>query len=198
VEGKTRFAAALKRIDAANAEHPETLDYSKRMTTWLDRLAPDASDALRLAVRAQHIRRWRFPRDQFPMTRVGYHAWRTAAGQFHAEQVDEILRDVGYDQPFISRVQALVRKEGLKAGDSETQRLEDSTCLAFLEQGFAEFAARHDEAKVIRIVQRTWRKMSPEAQQAALTLSMSPDARRIVEQALTQASQPAPGGTEDS
>jgi hypothetical protein len=186
----TKFDDAIRRIDDANREHPDTLDYAGRMTTWLERLAPDASEALRLAVRAQHIRRWMFPRDRYPMTRPGYHQWRTEAGKFHAEEVGAILRDVGYDHATVARVQALVRKEGLKAGDAETQRLEDSTCLAFLERGFAEFAARHDEAKVIGIVQRTWRKMSAEAQQAALTLNLSPDAGRIVEKALTPTSPP--------
>lgn len=189
-----KFDAAIRRIDEANRDHPETLDYSLRMTEWLHRLAPDASEALRLAVRAQHIRRWTFPRDRYPMTRAGYHQWRTAAGRFHADEVGIILRDVGYDEPFVARVQALVRKEGLKTGDPETQRLEDSTCLAFLERGFAEFAARHDEAKVIGIVQRTWRKMSPEAHRAALTLDLSPDAGRIVEKALTPSPPPAPDG----
>lgn len=190
----TKFDDALRRIDDANREHPETLDYSQRMTVWLERLATDASEALCLAVRAQHIRRWTFPRDRFPMTRPGYHQWRTAAGRFHAEEVGKILHDVGYDDATIARVQALVRKEGLKTGDPDTQRLEDSTCLTFLERGFAEFAARHDEAKVIGIVQRTWRKMSPAAQQMALTLNLSPDAGRIVEKALTTPSPSAPDG----
>lgn len=191
-----RFAEAIQRIDDANRQNPETLDYSLRMTAWLERMAPDASEALRLAVRAQHIRRWTFPRDRYPMTRAGYHQWRTAAGRFHAEEVGTILRDVRYDDESIARVQALVRKEGLKTGDPDTQRLEDATCLAFLERGFAEFAARHDEVKVVGIVQRTWRKMSPAAQQAALTLDLSPDAGRIIQAALKQTPTPAPDAPE--
>ncbi len=198
-----RFSAAIQRFDDANrqdlahddigggAEEPATLGYAKRMTAWLGRLAPDASEALRLAVRCQHLRRWEFPRDQYPMTRVGYHQWRTAAGRFHAEEAGKILHDVGYDDALVARVQALVRKEALKT-DPETQTLEDAACLAFLERGFTEFAARHDEDKVVGIVQRTWRKMSPLGQRAALGINFSDEARRLIERALS----PAPGGPE--
>jgi hypothetical protein len=191
-----RFHFAIERFDVENAqdptrvnvdgtEVPATLDYSRRMTAWLERLVPDASESLRLAVRCQHLRRWAFPRDRYPMTRAGYHQWRTAAATFHAEEAGKILRDVGYDAAVIARVQQIVRKEGLKSGDAETQALEDSTCLAFLEQGFAEFASRHDDAKVIGILQRTWRKMSPKGQQAALGLKFSDEARRLIERALS-------------
>ena len=190
-----RFDAAIERIDRANAddptwvnvgagaEQPAALDYSRRMTGWLERLYPDASEALRLAVRCQHLRRWAFPRDRYPMDRAGYHQWRTAAGRFHAETAGEILRAVGYDDATVARVQALVRKEGLKS-DPETQALEDSTCLAFLERDFGEFAARHDDEKVIRILQRTWGKMSPRAHDAALALTLPPDAGRLIGLAL--------------
>ena len=182
-EAQRRFSDAIRGIDQANQEHPPTLDYSRRMTAWLERLVPDASDELKLAVRAQHIRRWTFPRERYPMTRAGYHQWRTAAGRFHAEEAGTILRGVGYDDATVARVQSLLRKEGLKT-DAETQALEDSTCLAFLERDFAEFAARHDDEKVIGIVQRTWRKMSPRGQQAALTLQLPESARRLIERAL--------------
>jgi hypothetical protein len=191
-----RFRSAVERFDDANAadpalvdaesvEQPATLDYSKRMTVWLDRLYPEASEPLRLAVRAQHLLRWTFARDRYPMTRAGYHQWRTAAGRFSADEAGKILRDVGYDDQSIARVQSLIRKEGLKT-DPETQALEDSTCLAFLERGFAEFAQRHDEQKVIGIVQRTWKKMSDRAHHAALGLNLSPDAGRLIGLALAQ------------
>jgi hypothetical protein len=179
-----RFRTAVERFDDANRPDPATLDYSRRMSAWLNRLEPDASEALRLAVRCRHLRRWTYPRDRFPMTRAGYHQWRTAAARGHAEEAGQILRDVGYDDATIARVQALVRKEGLKT-DAETQTLEDVSCLAFLEEGFAEFAAKHDDRKVIGIVQRTWKKMSPRGQQAAMGLSLSDDAKRLIEQALT-------------
>jgi hypothetical protein len=191
-----RFRSAIEKFDEANAadpalvdaesvQQPATLDYAKRMTAWLDRLYPDASEPLRLAVRAQHLLRWTYSRDRYPMTRAGYHQWRTAAGRFSADEAAKILHDVGYDDATIGRVQSLIRKEGLKT-DPETQALEDSTCLAFLERGFAEFAQRHDEQKVIGIVQRTWKKMSDRAHDAALGLNLSPDAGRLIALALEQ------------
>lgn len=197
-----RFSAAIQQFDDANrqdparvglggAEEPATLRYARRMTAWLDRLVPGASEALQLAVRCHHLRRWEFPRDRYPMTRAGYHQWRTAAGRFHADEAGKILREVGYGDELVARVQAIVRKESLKT-DAETQSLEDVACLAFLEQGFAEFAARHDADKVVGIVRRTWRKMSPRGQGAALTLNLSDDARRLIERALS----PAPAGPE--
>ena len=197
--GGERLAAAIERIDAANAQDPArvnddvpaALDYARRMTAWLERLYRDASEPLRLAVRSQHLMRWTFPRERYPMTRAGYHQWRTAAGRFHADEAGRILREVGYDEAMVARVQSLVRKEGLKS-DPETQALEDSTCLAFLERDFGEFAPRHDDEKVIRILQRTWGKMSPRAHEAALKLNLSPDARRLIERALSQ----NPGGPE--
>jgi hypothetical protein len=198
-----QFRSAIARIDQANAEdparvhasgveEPATLDYARRMTTWLERLYPDASEPLRLAVRAQHLRRWAFARDRYPMTRAGYHQWRTAAGRFSAEQVASILREIGYDEATIARVGELVQKEGLKTGDAETQALEDSTCLAFLERDFADFAAKHEDEKMIGIVRRTWRKMSPRGQAAALTLDLPENAKRLIGLALAQSNQDAP------
>lgn len=191
-----RFRAAIEHFDAANGEDPTRVPAdgreapasvvaARRMTEWLSRLLPDASEPLRLAVRCHHLCRWQFPRDRYPMTRAGYHQWRTAAAQFHAEKAGQIQREVGYDEATIARVGALVRKEGLKR-DPETQALEDAACLVFLEGGFAEFAARHDEAKILGIVQRTWRKMSPRGQAAALQLDLPPRARHLIERALQE------------
>ena len=189
-----RFHAAIARFDAANAEdpttevfqgviHPKELLYAQRMTTWLDKLAPDASEALRLAVRCQHIQRWSIPRHTYPMDRTGYLRWRTTLAKFHADTAAAILRDVGYDDATIRRVQTLLRKESLKR-DPEVQCLEDVICLVFLENYFAEFATQHDEAKILDIVQKTWKKMSARGHEVALTLSMSPAARQLVEHAL--------------
>jgi hypothetical protein len=189
-----KFAAAIARIDEANTadpnreqyrgeKHPKELLYSQRMTAWLEKLDPAASEALRLAARGQHICRWTIPRDSFPLDRAGYHRWRSACQQMHAEMLAEILRSVGYDDATIVRVQSLVRKDRMKL-DPEAQLLEDVVCLVFLENYFAEFAREHDEAKLIDIVQKTWKKMSDRGQQAALALELTAECRRIVEQAL--------------
>jgi hypothetical protein len=189
-----RFEAAMARFDAANAadpnreisagvSYPKELLYAHRMTAWLDKLAPDASEVLRLAARCQHIQRWTIARRDYPMDRRGYLRWRTALATFHATTAGDILRDVGYDEPTIRRVQALLRKEGLKR-DPEVQCLEDVVCLVFLESYFADFAHRYDEAKVIDIIQKTWKKMSARGREVALGLPLPPEAHTLLEKAL--------------
>jgi hypothetical protein len=179
------FDRAIALIDAANAADPhgKELVYSRRMTAWLERLAPDAPAALRLAARAQHLRRWAIPRADFPMDRIGYLAWRTTLYKFHADQTSVILRGAGYDEETIDRVAGLIRKERIKA-DADAQTLEDVICLVFLENYFADFAAGHDDEKVVHILRRTWRKMSDRGHQLALELPLPAEARRLVERAL--------------
>ena len=195
-----KFQQAIARFDAANGEdpnresyqgkdHPKELLYARRLSAWLERLAPDASEALRLAARCQHIRRWEIPRDRYPIGgeegRKGYQQWRAALMQFHAETAGGILRDVGYDDATIARVQGMLRKENLKS-DPETQTLEDAVCMVFLENHFADFSRRDDidEEKLNRIIRQTWHKMSRPGQQAALALDLPADARALLEKAL--------------
>ena len=180
-----RFARALSLIDAANAQDPlgrETL-YSQRMSQWLDRIEPDASEPLRLAARAQHIRRWTIPRTSYPMDRLGYLAWRTALYRFHAAELLAILRECGYDEPDAQRAASLVRKERLKA-DAEAQTLEDVICLVFLENQLAQFASSHEPEKVVDILRKTWKKMSPRGHAAALSLDLPAGAAELVRRAL--------------
>lgn len=190
-----RFAAAIDRFDDANradphrttidgVEYPDELLYAVRMTEWLGRLYPNASEALQLAARCQHIRRWTVPRSSYPMDRAGYHRWRTALAQFHANEAAKILREVGYDDATLARVQSLVRKENLKS-DPETQALEDVICLVFLQYEFSDFAAKHEDEKVIHILQRTWKKMSPVGQAAAMKLAMGDRQRSLIRAALS-------------
>jgi hypothetical protein len=189
-----RFNRAMRRFDAANAEdpHQEVIDgvsyakellYAQRMTTWLERFAPDASEALRLAARCQHIRRWMIPRSDYPMGRRGYLQWRTALAKFHAEAAAEILREVGYEGAIIGRVQSLLRKEGLKR-DPEVQCLEDVICLVFLESYCADFARHHDAAKILPIIRKTWEKMSPRGREVARMLNLPQEVHRLIEAAL--------------
>lgn len=189
-----RYNEAIARFDAVNAEdpnreafegveYPKELLYAQRMSAWLDRLAPNASEALRLAARCQHIRRWVIPRRDYPMDRAGYKQWRTTLAKFHAETAGAILKEVGYDQETIRQVQGLLRKERLKL-DPQAQLLEDVICLVFLENYFADFAKQHDEQKLIGILRKTWKKMSPRGQEAALALALPAEARRVVEKAL--------------
>ena len=189
-----RFTEAIRRFDAANAEdphhevvdgtsYPKELLYSQRMTAWLERFAPDASEALRLAARCQHIRRWMIPRNQYPMDLRGYLQWRTTLGKFHAETAATILQEVGYGEATIRRVRSLLRKEGLKR-DLEVQCLEDVICLVFLESYCADFAGQHESAKALSILRKTWSKMSPRGREVARMAGLRMDVQRLIDAAL--------------
>lgn len=187
-----RFVQAIAEFDAHNAQdpnrdprsgRPKELVYAEQMTRWLATLVPQASEALQLAVRAQHIKRWKIPRSDYPMDRIGYLKWRTDLKNFHATLAGGILGELGYDELTIARVQALLRKERLKQ-DAEAQTLEDVICLVFLENYFADFAKQHDAEKIVDIVRKTWKKMSEKGHKAALELPMPPEAGALVQKAL--------------
>jgi len=189
-----RFTKAIRRFDAANAEDPETevvegesypreLLYAQRMSAWLERYAPEASEALRLAVRCQHIRRWVIPRRDYPMDRRGYLQWRTTLARFHAETAAEILRQVGYEEEIVARVQSMLRKEGLTR-DPEVQCLEDVICLVFLENYCADFARQHETAKALDVLRKTWTKMSARGQEVARASVLPPEVQRLIEAAM--------------
>src|SRR5258705_6911826 len=110
IEASEKFRRAIERFDAANADDPdgEELIYARRMSEWLERLEPDASEALKLAARSQHIRRWEIPRNRYPINRAGYHRWRNELAGFHAEVAGKILREVGYEEAMVGRVQSLL------------------------------------------------------------------------------------------
>ena len=192
-----RFNRAIHLFDDANRqdpnhtiadgiEEPDALLYGRRMTEWLHKLEPGASEPLRLAARCQHIMRWQIPRSRYPMTRAGYHEWRNDLAKFHAREAASLLQQAGYDESTIHRVESLLKKEKLKS-DPEMQTLEDVICLVFLEHYFYDFAKKHDEEKIVKILQRTWRKMSPRGHTAALKLQVEPTDRWLIEKALTQA-----------
>ena len=195
-----RLRKALARFDEANAadpnrelvdgaEQPRELVYARRMTATLDSFAPEAPEAVRLAVRCQHIRRWTVPRDTYPEGRDGYRRWRTDLAQFHAETAAEILRAVGYGDDTIARVGALLRKERLKA-DPQVQLLEDVACLVFLQYYLPAFAARHADDKLVAILGKTWRKMSERGRADALALDIEPRLRAVVSRAAAVTGEP--------
>lgn len=187
-----RFETAMAQFDALNSEdpnqtvedglpHPKELLYAERMTKRLAAFAPDASEALQLAARCQHIQRWKIPRSEYPKDRIGYKRWRNALMQFHAQTAGSVLQETGYDEDTINRVQHLVKKKGLKS-DAETQTLEDVICLVFLEHYALDFAQQHTAEKVLKILQKTWIKMSSAGQQAAFELALPDAVRDLLEQ----------------
>jgi Domain of unknown function (DUF4202) len=189
-----RFEEAIARIDAVNSEDPNRVIvggveyakevlYARRMTERLAAFCPDASELLRLAVRAQHIARWRSPRTDQPEGRAGYRKWRSDLLVLHAELAGHILAEVGYDASEVGRVQCLIRKAN-RATESDAQTLEDVACLVFLEHYFDEFAAGRDDESLVTIVRKTWKKMSEDGRAAALKLPLSERATVLVGRAL--------------
>lgn len=188
------FETAIHAIDKAHAhdprkvqiegtDEPYELYYSRKMSDYLEKCDPQAKETLRLAIRAQHLRRWEVPRDSYPMNKTGYHLWRTYLKKRQAELATQICLDSGYSEEDAHRVGALIKKENLKQ-DAETQTLEDVACLVFLDDQFEEFEKGHDEAKIINILKKTWGKMSQRGHELALEISMSERARDLVLKAL--------------
>jgi hypothetical protein len=188
-----KFAAALRRFDEANAHdphrengRPRELVYAERLTHWVLKLCPAASEPLRLAARCQHLRRWESPRENYPATRAGYLKWRADLKQFHAEKAGAILRETGCDDETIRRVQDLNLKKNFPA-DPEVRVLEDALCLVFLEFQFAALAAKSDDEKMINAVRKSWAKMTEAARAEALKLNFGAREKLIIAQALKAA-----------
>ncbi len=190
-----QLAAAFACIDNANAQDPNTeivdgaavpkeLIYGQRMSAKLSSFCPTASIALQLAARSQHICRWKILRSNYPMDRQGYKRWRLDLGAFHGEFAGEILIANGYSDELVQRVKDLLLKRSLKR-DEEVQMLEDVICLVFLEFYLTDFASKHDEAKLIDILQKTWNKMSNTGHEAALKLPLPAANLALVTKALT-------------
>jgi hypothetical protein len=198
VIGDERFVRAMDAIDAANADDPNTIEvhgemrpkelvHAELMTEWVHRLRPDASEALLLAARAHHLRRWVLPRSDYPEGRAGYLRWRRHLHQLHASDVGRILTETGYDDDTVARVQALVAKRDQPArgvsDDPETRAMEDALCLVFLTTQVRSLAERLDDDKMVEVVRKVLRKMSPEGVTAALRLSLDGRDRALIEQA---------------
>lgn len=188
------FEKALQLIDVAHAQDPKTvtingidipyeLHYSEKMTTYLMKRHPSASETLCLAIRAQHLRRWEVPRDSYAMDKIGYHKWRTYLKTRQASLARDICLESGFSVEDAERVASMIRKEDLKK-DEETQVLEDVACLVFLDDQFEAFEKLHDEEKIVGILKKTWGKMSERGRQLALEMPMSERARGLVEKAL--------------
>jgi hypothetical protein len=189
-----RLQRGLDAIDAANADdpnritvrgevQPKELAHAALVTGWVRELAPQPTDALLLAARAHHLRRWTIPRSSYPSGRSGYLRWRIALHDQHAHDVAEILAAIGFDAEAIERVQRLVRKDDL-GSDPEAQVLEDALCLVFLETQFHDLAARLDPAKLTRVVDKTLAKMSSRAIELAQTLDLPADDHALLLAAL--------------
>lgn len=187
--------AALQAFDEVNRQDPNTetdqageaqpkeLLYAKRMSAELAEFAPDASQELQLAARAQHIERWIIPRADYPMNRAGYQRWRTTLGEHHAQRACGIMRQHGFSENSCQRVAAMLQKKYLKR-DPEAQTLQDVVCLVFMRYYLEAFASKHSEEKLISIVRKTWKKMSPDGHASALQINLAPHLAQLLNNAL--------------
>jgi Domain of unknown function (DUF4202) len=196
-EPAPRCKAVIADIDAANVDdrrtvvlggvaRPYEVVYSERMVQRLDTMYPEASELLRIAAYGQHIRRFDIPRSQFAEGRDGYNKWRRACREHHAKLLGDIMSRHGYDSHDIEHVVKLVKKEQLKK-DKESQALENVVDVVFLEHYFDEFYGKYshyDDAKIVDILGKTLRKMSPKGHQAALSLALPERTRRLVHMAV--------------
>ena len=192
--GGTRFADAITAIDAANTDDPNIITargrtgpkevlHAELVTEWVELLRPDASEALLLAARGHHLRRWKMPRASYPAGRAGYLRWRRDLHEQHARELGAILETAGYDAETIERVQAIVRKRDL-AHDAEVQTLEDALCLVFLETQLTDVAAKLDPDKLASVLEKTARKMSADGRAAIARVPLDDEGREILARAL--------------
>lgn len=190
-----RLQAAIAAFDRANSEDPnleieggvayprEWLD-AQRLSAWVERLEPDASEALRLAARCQHLQRWRIPRSAYPDGRVGYLQWRTQLARFHADEAEKILRDAGYGDDVVDAVRRINLKQNLHS-NPDTRVMEDALCLSFMQHELERFATQHSDEKLVNILKKTWGKMSPRAREIARGLPLSARSSELLGRALT-------------
>jgi len=175
------FDKAVSLIDAANSEDPniETVNgkvwpkelcYSYRMSEMLERYKPQSDPVTKLAIRGQHIQRWKSPRSDYPIGRKGYLQWRSRLYTFHADSVAALMAKAGYDDESLMRVKKAVGKKELKV-NADTQLLEDVASLVFIEHymmALADKYPEYNEEKWLDIIRKTWRKMSGDAHKFAL------------------------------
>ncbi len=189
-----RLNPVLSAIDDINNEDPnqitfdditqaKELVYGQQMTNTLDLHWPQANELLKIAVRAQHIKRWHLKRAEFDLGKKGYFKWRIALGKFHAELTEQLMIKHDYSEDEAKQTAAIIRKEKLKS-NSDSQTLEDVACLVFLQFYFDDFAGKHSEEKIIRVLQKTWGKMSEQGQSIALTLELPEYLSALVGKAL--------------
>ena len=190
-------AAIFQLIDTAHQEDPnkETWQnevypaeylYGLRCSDWLKKLAPNATELQEIAARAQHFRRWEIPRSNYPMDKKGYHQWRIELYKYQADHVVALMKQVGYDQDSCNEVWKMIAKKDLR-NDPNTQLIEDVACLVFLNYYITPFAGTKDysEEKWIKIIQKTWNKMSEPAHQLAFGIDYEEGILGLIRQALS-------------
>ncbi len=162
---------------------PAAYFFALKLYDWIKILNPYAGEALLLASRSQHIGRWTSARNSYPEGKAGYLQWRMDLAKFHASKTAELMANAGYEEGIIEQVQHIILKKNLRT-DPEVQTMENALCLVFLQYQYEEFIHKHDEKKVIRILQKSWHKMSDPGRNAALTITYSAEGKQLLDKAL--------------
>ena len=193
MSGSDAVAEARAAIDAANAADPRShhgvplaLAQGRRAEEWVVRLDAAVPDALRLAARAHHLRRWALARSAYPEGRAGYLRWRKAQRDRHARDLVGILDAAGVDGAVSARAAQIVAKKGLGA-DPEVQTFEDAVSLTFLETELHSVLDRlGDDTKAADIVAKTLAKMSAAGREMAVAVAATLDerSRRVFSEAI--------------
>jgi hypothetical protein len=186
----SRYEAAAAAIDAANSDDPTivvvrgrqaplALIHGQLAAEWIGRLVDEPDEALLLAGRAHHLRRWQLRRDSYPDGRAGYLRWRRDQKARHATEIAVILSPHGYPPDEIERVQRLIRREPIDG----VQTVEDAACLVFVETQLAGLTERMDHALLVEVIRKTARKMSPEGLRFVPEIPLTEGARNVLAEA---------------
>ncbi len=192
-----RYDAAVAAIDAANSADPNIVEvrgqqvalalvHGRLAAEWIGQLVDDSDEALLLAARAHHLRRWELRRDSYPAGRAGYLRWRRDQKARHATDVAAILQPCGYQQDEIERVQRLIRRESVDGA----QAVEDAACLVFIETQLASFAARTDHQLTVDVIRKTARKMSRRGVQLVASIPLGATELSLLGEALADPASP--------
>lgn len=190
----SRLEQAYSAFDAVNKTDPNAFHWQEqdwprelflaiKLTEWVLKLAPNASEPLRLAARCQHIGRWQIPRREYPQGRIGYLTWRKALARHHADMAARILGQLEYDEQTIGRVQMIVLKRGIKQ-DADVQVMENALCLVFLQYQFDSFRLDNEE-KIVGIIRKSLLKMDDAGRRQALMLDYSSAGLAVINEALS-------------
>lgn len=191
----SKLEEAFELFDDYNRKSPETVlsdgvkypaeyFYALKLYEWVKKLDSNASEALLLASRCQHIGRWQIQRDTYPEGRVGYLKWRSDLSKYHAGTASSILRSIGYDDPMVDKVREIVLKKQLRT-EADVQTMENALCLVFLQFQFDDLLSKQPDDKMLSILRKTWGKMSDPGKQHALTLKYSPKGAELINKALS-------------
>jgi len=192
-ESAARLERVFAAIDEANSGDPNRFGdrplaqaEGEIASAWIDRLAPGATDVVRIAARAHHLRRWKTPRAGYPEGRAGYLRWRRDQKRRHASELAALMANAGYDRGLCERAGDIVLKRRL-GSDPEVQLYEDALALTFLETQFDATAERLGDNRMVDVLARTLAKMTSRGRTAAAEVALSPRMADLLERAQSAA-----------